>query len=438
MDAWHQREVAIVSNRQDAQDQALSQLHRIADEKGFITVDDIVNSSETHSLSITDVDRISQTLAFSDVPVHNTASIPIASRKDPLVVYEDAGFSVKAGSYSYIFGSKDNGFYAIVDGARGYSKKLGKLLRAIINALLSQHEKEILALRDSRALQGSSFLSIRYQDWPLGGIKVADGLYVRVVYQLTEANDILRRIYKYCQNDIITDSHIVLPPQSKEAEEEDKPVQSKPRSYTKPPQPKRRYSHYTNPPTPWNKSSVVSTNNYGRKTPDKDFFSQKDFSILLKTRGNITLARYLSVDADDYQGYSLADLGPSVRADKVIRKLLPHKYPILLSDILRLTIGKIGYANGVGVTTWNSLIQAIKRIISSPPESKKEVPSQSFEEKAETFAEKKTVVTNEGKLNLYTTSDPEIAEIGAALEKLTERKRKVVFDILKKLIDLTE
>ena len=36
MDAWHQREMAIVSNRQDAQDQALSQLHRIADEKGFI------------------------------------------------------------------------------------------------------------------------------------------------------------------------------------------------------------------------------------------------------------------------------------------------------------------------------------------------------------------------------------------------------------------
>ena len=77
MDAWHQREVAIVSNRQDAQDQALSQLHRIADEKGFITVDDIVNSSEAHSLSITDVDRISQTLAFSDVPVHNTAYIQV-------------------------------------------------------------------------------------------------------------------------------------------------------------------------------------------------------------------------------------------------------------------------------------------------------------------------------------------------------------------------
>lgn len=438
MDAWHQREVAIVSNRQDAQDQALSQLHRIADEKGFITVDDIVNSSEAHSLSITDVDRISQTLAFSDVPVHNTASVPIANRKDPLVVYEDAGSSVKAGSYSYIFGSKDNGFYAIVDGARGYSKKLGKLLRAIINALLSQHEKEILALRDSRALQGSSFLSIRYQDWPLGGIKVADGLYVRVVYQLTEANDILRKIYKYCQNDIITDSHIVVPLQSKEVEEEVEPVQPKSRSYTKPPQPKRRYSHYTNPPTPWNKSPVVSTNNYGRKAPDKDFFSQKDFSALLKSRGNITLARYLSVDADDYQGYSLADLGPSIRADKVIRKLLPHKYPILLSDILKLTIGKIGYANGMGVTTWNSLIQSIKRIIPAPLDRKKEVSSHSFVEKAETFAENKPVVVNEGKPNLYTTSDPEIAEIGTALEKLTGEKRKAVFEILMKLIDLTE
>lgn len=427
-----------MNDKLEAQNQALSQLHRIADEKGFITVDDIMDSSEAHSLSIRDVDRISQTIAFSDLPVHNTTSVPIESRKDPLVIYEDAGPSVKAGSYSYIVGSKENGYYAIVDGARGYSKKLGKLLRAIINALLSQHEKEILALRDSRALQGSSFLSIRYQDWPLGGIKVADGLYVRVVYQLNEANDILRRIYKYCQNDIITDSYIVLPLQSKEAEEEDEPIQPTSRSYSKPPQPKRRYSHYTNPPTPWNKSPVVSTSNYGRKAPDKDFFSQKDFSILLKTRGNITLAKYLGVDADDYQSYSLADLSPSIRADKVIRKLLPHKYPILLSDILRLTIGKIGYANGIGVTTWNSLIQTIKRTISAPPERKKEVSSHSFEEKAETFAEKKTVVANEGKPNLYTTSDPEIAEIGAALEKLTEKKRKAVFDILMKLIDLTE
>ncbi len=426
-----------MSNRQDAQDQALSQLHRIADEKGFITVDDIVNSSETHSLSITDVDRISQTLAFSDVPVHNTASVPIANRKDPLVVYEDAGSSVKAGSYSYIFGSKDNGFYAIVDGARGYSKKLGKLLRAIINALLSQHEKEILTLRDSRALQGSSFLSIRYQDWPLGGIKVADGLYVRVVYQLTEANDILRKIYKYCQIDIVTDSHIVLPPQSKETEEEEKPILPSPRSYSKPPQQKRNYSHYTNPPSPWRKSSVVSTNNYGQKQ-DKDIPSQHDFYVLLKSRGNITLAEYLGVNADDYQGYSLADLSLPVRAVNAIKRLLPRKYLILLSDILKLALEKIGNVSGMGVTTWNSLIHEIKKIQVTTSERQEEVSSRSPEEKEESFAEKKAVVVSEEKTILYTTSDPEIAKIGAVLEKLTDKKKKAVLGILINLIDLTE
>ena len=426
-----------MNDKLEAQNQALSQLHRIADEKGFITVDDIMDSSEAHSLSIRDVDRISQTIAFSDLPVHNTTSVPIGSRKDPMVVYEDAGSSVKAGSYSYIVGSKENGYYAIVDGARGYSKKIGKLLRAIINALLSQHEKEILALRDSRTLQGSSFLSTRYQDWPLGGIKVSDALYVRVVYQITEANEILRKIYSYCQTDIIADSHIVLPLQSKETEEKDEPILPSRNNYSKPPQQRRSYSHYTNPPSPWRKSSVVSTNNYGQK-PEKDIPSQHDFSVLLRSRGSITLAEYLGVNANDYVGYSLNDLSLPVRAVKATKKLLPRKYPILLSDILKLTIGKIGYVNGMGVTTWNDLIQEIKKIQLTKSERQEEVPSRSPEEKEESFAEKKAVVVSEEKTILYTTSDPEIAKIGTVLEKLTEKKKKAVLGILINLIDLTE
>ena len=417
-----------MNDKLEAQNQALSQLHRIADEKGFITVDDIMDSSEAHSLSIRDVDRISQTIAFSDLPVHNTTSVPIGSRKDPMVVYEDAGSSVKAGSYSYIVGSKEDGYYAIVDGARGYSKKIGKLLRAIINALLSQHEKEILALRDSRTLQGSSFLSTRYQDWPLGGIKVSDALYVRVVYQITEANEILRKIYSYCQTDIIADSHIVLPLQSKETEEKDEPILPSRKNYSKPPQQRRSYSHYTNPPSPWRQSSVVSTNNYGQK-PEKDIPSQHDFSVLLRSRGSITLAEYLGVNANDYVGYSLNDLSLPVRAVKATKKLLPRKYPILLSDILKLTIGKIGYVNGMGVTTWNDLIQEIKKIQLTKSERQEEVPSRSPEEKEESFAEKKAVVVSEEKTILYTTSDLEIAKIGAALEKLTEKKKKAVLGI---------
>ncbi len=427
-----------MNDKVEAQNQALSQLHRIADEKGFITVDDIMNSSEAHSLSIREVDRISQTIAFSDLPVHSTTSVPIESRRDPMVVYEEADSSVKQGSYSYIIGSKENGYYAIVDGARGYSKKIGKLLRAIINALLSQHEKEILALRDNRTLQGSSFLSTRYQDWPLGGIKVSDDLYVRVVYQSTEANEILRKIYNYCQTDIIADSHIILPPESKEAEEEDDPILPSPKNYSKPSQPRRTYSHYTNPPSPWKKGSVVSTNNNGQKQV-KDVLSQHDFSILLKSRGNTTLAEYMGVNADDYQGYSLADLSLPVRAVNAIKKLLPRKYLILLPDILRLAIGKIGYVNGMGVTTWNSLISEIKRIKPmTPKRQEEEIPSRSPEEKEESFTEKRAVVTGEENGILYTTSDPEIAKIGAALEKLNEKKKKAVMGILINLIDLTE
>ena len=426
-----------MNEKMEAQNQALSQLHRIADEKGFITVDDIVNSSEAHSLSIRDVDRISQTIAFSDLPVHSMTSVPIENRKDPMVVYEDAGSSVKPGSYSYIVGSKENGYYAIVDGARGYSKKIGKLLRAIINALLSQHEKEILAFRDSRALQGSSFLSTRYQEWPLGGIKVSEALYVRVVYQITEANEILRKVYSYCQTDIIADSYIVLPTQSKEAEEEEESILPSSKANAKPPQQRRSYSHYTNPPSPWRKSSVVSTNNYGQNQ-NKDIPSQHDFSILLKSRGNITLAEYLGVNAGDYQSYSLSDLSLPVRAVNAIRKLLPRKYLILLSDVLKLEIGKIGYVSGMGVTTWNDLIREIKKIQLIKPKLQEEAPSRGSEKTEESFTEKKPAVASEENTILYATSDPEIAKIGAALEKLTEKKKKAALGILINLIDLTE
>ena len=67
-----------------------------------------------------------------------------------------------------------------------------------------------------------------------------------------------------------------------------------------------------------------------------------------------------------------------------------------------------------------------------------EVPSRIPEEKEESFAEKKAIVVSEEKTILYTTSDPEIAKIGAVLEKLTDKKRKAVLGVLINLIDLTE
>jgi len=72
--------------------QAISRLLNHSHDKGYITFDDILNVSQSHSLPVDEVDRVSQALLIQGVIVHDeepTQTIPIDNDND--IEYDDYG-----------------------------------------------------------------------------------------------------------------------------------------------------------------------------------------------------------------------------------------------------------------------------------------------------------------------------------------------------------